>query len=1005
MHSHDFYVVLPSNSIASKELFPNNKPSSFRTKLAQPVSLHGNWEVGVAEIHLPFSWRNVDNFNQRFQVGATNMDHLYANPKEQDAADSRKRQKEIDDQDETDQKRLKDEKDAETARIAAETAEAARIAAEAARIAAEAAETARLAAEAETRRLAAEAETRRLAAEAETRRLAAEAETRRLAAERDRAKLQISKTKKGETKVVQKPAVIEEPPTPETIVKLEPKEYRNAMHFFRDLKRKMKKQNLANDFVINYHPGKDGRPSAITVSMGDKHGVTFNVNKFWTDTLGISENHVGSELNQNHSKLILHPKITNDITLTGPLVLDLKSTESGISPQTIRIDPPVHFKNIQELTNLINNQIQEPYTGKIEFILDKSKKEIRLKVDSGNYILLSPESAELWEQLGISNDQIGVPLTEEDQAIQLMLQPPQPLKVDKEVSLKFVRRKGAKSPQKRPDPVEQQPPVPDEVKHMQKPKLVTKKVYYKFSHTFGPNTYEGGAQELFDIIRDTFAKNWLLDRSKGIYLDYDEPLGKPPTLTITGGEQNQIAFGETELGTHDVSKWHTLIGIPKHYTRTPITLEGEDKPVHLTLWEPQLEEFTLKIDAKMYFYDTDGQFTEIKLPAGSTFKGRRVTEVFYAIKNLIPEKFRDKIQFRYIVDTNTLYIKVEKGYSLDFYGGGQSRKQWVDTIGIPRRYVGVNIDHNAMKGATWLKIDLNQMKPPTPLVLTKTLVVEVKKYKGLESTWIDEAEEQQQPEQQALEQPEQQPEQQTLEQQQQVAVEEQQDQPQQQEEEEGQEADYDYSLPPFKIFDIYIEQGHYTTIQDLLETANKKIQLRIREGEYQLKLKLEANGHVRADIGEAFSQINNINRQYFLRFPTNPAARGFDLGTMLGFSENQLDKWMRSPGELANYFPDIGRGVHSIFLFTDLVLPQYVGDSIAPLVRIINPTVDSGSLYKRANGSRTDMTSYHFKNIYYYPLARNSFDTIEIELRTNYGRLLQFVSGKTLVQLHFRRAL
>src|SRR5438477_6789136 len=71
MHSSDFYVVLPSNSVYSKELFPANEPSSFSIKLSQPVSLLGEWEVGIAEIHLPFTWKNIDNYNQSFEISRT----------------------------------------------------------------------------------------------------------------------------------------------------------------------------------------------------------------------------------------------------------------------------------------------------------------------------------------------------------------------------------------------------------------------------------------------------------------------------------------------------------------------------------------------------------------------------------------------------------------------------------------------------------------------------------------------------------------------------------------------------------------------------------------------------------------------------------------------------------------------------------------------------------------------------------------------------------------------
>src|ERR1043165_10041399 len=64
----DFYLFLPSNSIPSGEIYPSNKPSSFRLKLAQPLTLHGSWEVGIAEIHFPFYWFNVDDDNNSFYI-------------------------------------------------------------------------------------------------------------------------------------------------------------------------------------------------------------------------------------------------------------------------------------------------------------------------------------------------------------------------------------------------------------------------------------------------------------------------------------------------------------------------------------------------------------------------------------------------------------------------------------------------------------------------------------------------------------------------------------------------------------------------------------------------------------------------------------------------------------------------------------------------------------------------------------------------------------------------
>src|SRR5687767_10937588 len=62
----NFYVVLPSN--ASTDIFPNNTQSHFRVRLRHPLQLYGSWEVGVAEIHMPLNWFNVDEDNDSLEL-------------------------------------------------------------------------------------------------------------------------------------------------------------------------------------------------------------------------------------------------------------------------------------------------------------------------------------------------------------------------------------------------------------------------------------------------------------------------------------------------------------------------------------------------------------------------------------------------------------------------------------------------------------------------------------------------------------------------------------------------------------------------------------------------------------------------------------------------------------------------------------------------------------------------------------------------------------------------
>lgn len=63
---NNFYVTLPSNS--SHVYFPKNTHSSFRTKLSSPLTLNGNWDVGLSEIVIPRNWFNVNEHNNSYTV-------------------------------------------------------------------------------------------------------------------------------------------------------------------------------------------------------------------------------------------------------------------------------------------------------------------------------------------------------------------------------------------------------------------------------------------------------------------------------------------------------------------------------------------------------------------------------------------------------------------------------------------------------------------------------------------------------------------------------------------------------------------------------------------------------------------------------------------------------------------------------------------------------------------------------------------------------------------------
>lgn len=109
---------------------------------------------------------------------------------------------------------------------------------------------------------------------------------------------------------------------------------------------------------------------------------------------------------------------------------------------------------------------------------------------------------------------------------------------------------------------------------------------------------------------------------------------------------------------------------------------------------------------------------------------------------------------------------------------------------------------------------------------------------------------------------------------------------------------------------------------------------------------------------------------------------GFDSVKIGGSAENSV----QSP-----YIADPNALFSVMYVYSDIVEPQIVGDIQAPLLRIV-----------KVKGNDGEVISSHYDRPHYMPVIRNNFQTIEIEIRLNSGSLVPFERGKVIVILHFR---
>jgi hypothetical protein len=139
--------------------------------------------------------------------------------------------------------------------------------------------------------------------------------------------------------------------------------------------------------------------------------------------------------------------------------------------------------------------------------------------------------------------------------------------------------------------------------------------------------------------------------------------------------------------------------------------------------------------------------------------------------------------------------------------------------------------------------------------------------------------------------------------------------------------------------------------------------------------------------------IENIKRVH-VNWVSEKSIKGItfsrSLQFMLGFPNSYSFK---VGSNIAKFNPDISGSVSSFFVYSNIVQPQIVGNSSRQLLRTI--PIRRGSL-----GS-TVHKEFTISN--YVGLLSRGFDTIEIEIRNDFGELIDFQFGKVIVKLHFRK--
>jgi len=194
---------------------------------------------------------------------------------------------------------------------------------------------------------------------------------------------------------------------------------------------------------------------------------------------------------------------------------------------------------------------------------------------------------------------------------------------------------------------------------------------------------------------------------------------------------------------------------------------------------------------------------------------------------------------------------------------------------------------------------------------------------------------------------------------------------------------------------MQIPAGYYDSVKHVVEEMNSVVAKYFEPGAG----KVSARDGLESPEEKYWPtfRYNPLKRKVFVTLPPSGYIELDDhLATLIGFGpdKNPLknnDKQFKTFG--GNRSSDLQAGLHSLYVYCDVLENVPVGDTEAPLLRIISGAGDHGSEIHQT-----------FDPPRYIPLQKKHFDSIEIDIRDDHGEPVSFESGKLYVTLHFKRA-
>lgn len=169
---------------------------------------------------------------------------------------------------------------------------------------------------------------------------------------------------------------------------------------------------------------------------------------------------------------------------------------------------------------------------------------------------------------------------------------------------------------------------------------------------------------------------------------------------------------------------------------------------------------------------------------------------------------------------------------------------------------------------------------------------------------------------------------------------------------------------------LEIESGHYPDIETLVKEINNKM------------------GEMKIDLILRYSNIKKkISFSGIRRYTIKPSKQlCYMLGFIPGTWENTstINEALRST--------DISGGFSHAYIYSDIIQEQFVGHVSAQLLRIVN----------MKTGEYGGSVILEYDRLQYVPISKKHIESIQIQIKSDQNKCINFSYGKVIIKLHFR---